>query len=100
MTHYPEEEGDLPKDWPIKRTEDKVEWFIQRRAYKQAIRQDTSFGRAHSEAVEYAKENDTDHGPNVPDDEADDIEGRWLRDAFIEAEDENQFKIDDDTVFD
>lgn len=100
MTYYPKEKGDLPKDWAIMSDEDKHEWFVRRRTYKQAIRQDTSFGRAHTRAVEKAKENDTDHGPNKPDEEADGIEGRWLRDAFIEADDKNQFKIDDDMVFD
>jgi len=100
MTHYPEEEGELPKDWPIKRPADKHKWFLQRRTYKQAIGQDTSFGNSHTRAVEEAKENDTDHGPNKPDDEADDIEGRWLRDAHIEAEGGNKHKVDDDEVFD
>lgn len=100
MTHKPEVGEELPEDWPIKRDEDKHEWFVRRRVYKQAIRQDTTFGNAHSRAVKEAKENDTDYGTNVPDEESDDIEGRWLRDAFIEAEDKNQYKINDDTVFD
>jgi len=98
MTHRPEygEGKELPRDWPIRTAEGKSKWFTRRRIYKQAIRQDTSFGNAHSRAVEDAKEAGVDHGPNKPDEGADNIEGAWLRDAFIEVNDGNKYKQEDE----
>jgi hypothetical protein len=82
MTHYPTVGGELPPDWELFTPEQKHEWFLRRRVYRQAISQDTAFGRAHSRAVEEAVGGD---GPNVPDEAADDIEGVWVRDAMLNA---------------
>jgi hypothetical protein len=51
---------DFPPMWGQYSDEQKSAWYLRRRVYKQAIRQDTAFGNRHSEAVEEAKRLDTD----------------------------------------
>jgi len=46
---------DFPPMWGRYSPEQKSAWYLRRRVYRQAIRQDTAFGREHSRAVEQAK---------------------------------------------
>lgn len=51
---------DFPEGWGLLTDEQKAQWFLRRRTYRQAIGQDTAFGRRHSDAVDEAKRLDTD----------------------------------------
>lgn len=51
---------DFPETWGLYSDEEKITWFIRERVFRQAIRQDTAFGRRY-EAVQEEKERlDTD----------------------------------------
>jgi len=50
---------DFPPLWGRYSPEQKSDWYTRRRVYRQAIRQDTAFGRRHTNAVKEAKRTDT-----------------------------------------
>jgi len=51
MTDY-----DFPPMWGKMSQEQKHNWFCRRRAYKQAIQQDTAFGRRYREMKQRVKD--------------------------------------------
>ena len=40
----------FPDDWGLRTPEQKSRWYVQERCYRQAMRQDTTFGRTLREA--------------------------------------------------
>lgn len=52
---------EFPEMWGQMTDEQKAEWYLRRRVYKQAIRQTgTAFADRHKQAVAEAKRTDTD----------------------------------------
>jgi len=49
---------DFPEMWGRMTDEQKCQWFTRQRVYRQAIRQDTAFGRRHQRDVEREKDKD------------------------------------------
>lgn len=42
----------FPKDWGLRTPAQKHEWYVRERVFRQAVRQDTSFGRRYRESVD------------------------------------------------
>jgi len=51
----------FPPLWGKYTDEQKIAWFTRRRVYKQAIRQDTAFGREHTRSKRESKRTDSDN---------------------------------------
>ena len=59
---------DFPETWGLMSDEQKNDWFVRERIFRQACRQDTNFGRRYRKAQEEQERLDTDQY-RVDDDE-------------------------------